>query len=51
MGRTQDEDVQEQSAEEDIWAYTGGKKTLCWMKLHNDELHDLYYFENLTRVT
>jgi hypothetical protein len=26
MGRTEDKDVQEQSAEEDIWAYIGGKK-------------------------
>jgi hypothetical protein len=26
MGRTKDKDVHEQSVEEDIWAYMGGKK-------------------------
>jgi hypothetical protein len=44
-GRTQTEGVGEQGAEEKRNEVNGG-----WRKLHNEEMHDLYFSPNIIRI-
>ena len=47
--RTQAEVIQEQDAEEDIWPKRE-RVTGDWRRLHNEELCDTYFTQNITWV-
>jgi hypothetical protein len=47
------EGIWEQSTEENIWTKEGSKRDQMvgsWSKLHNEELHNLYCLQNITRM-
>jgi hypothetical protein len=49
MGRTQTEGVREQGTEDKIWNITE-EVTGYWIKLHNEDLRNLYYSPNISNV-
>ena len=46
--RTEDDSVQKQGAERDIWDKEA--VTSDWRKMHNEELHDVYFSPNIVWV-
>jgi hypothetical protein len=51
-GGTQTEGFLEQGAEENIWTEEGRrmKRAGGWIKLHNEELHNLYCSSSIIRI-